>query len=230
MKYSTKDEMERLGFKIIKRVFLLFVVALFIFVIVQSARAEDDERDDDEHEDNWDFSDDFSDNTVVTDTSSNDKSVTKDRVYIYQTVPVEVIYLTNNTQNKTNSTIELNPEDYELSPEEKAILNMTVTYVNLTEYEDSDRDGIINRLDLYPGENDNDYIDSDSDGIVDAADKFPGTNDLDFEDSDQDGVIDSQDSNIGKQTDKDHDGIDDAYDTADNRPFFAKIAAIFGLN
>jgi hypothetical protein len=243
MEYKKNNEIKTLGFKLMKKVFLLSVIALFLFVIIQSAKAEDDdnERDDgNEHVRNWDFSDDFNERD---DESDSNNIITKEQapVYIYETDPVEqspnalTEDLTVDKDNTTsasysNERIELSSEDSDLTPEEKAVLNMTIPKLNLNDYEDSDNDGIINKNDRYPGENDKYYIDSDQDGIVDSLDKFPGKNDLDFEDSDNDGVIDSQDSNIGKKTDKDHDGIDDAYDPVDSRSFFAKFAAFFGID
>ena len=71
--------------------------------------------------------------------------------------------------------------------------------------------------------------DSDGDGISDYEDKYNGQNDLDFQDIDRDGVIDSHDSDLTKNTDMDHDGIDDLYDTKDDRPFLIKFLSFLKL-
>ena len=110
------------------------------------------------------------------------------------------------------------------------VVNITIPEINLSGYNDSDQDGVIDMYDKYPGQNDSLYTDSDGDGIVDAYDKYPGRNDSDYNDVDHDGVPDSRDSNIHKNTDKDHDGIDDAYDLKDDRPLMVRILSLFGMS
>lgn len=107
--------------------------------------------------------------------------------------------------------------------------DITIPEVNLSLYGDDDNDGVLNKDDQYPGQNDLQLRDSDGDGVSDYYDEFPGRNDKDYQDVDHDGVIDSQDSDLTKATDKDHDGIDDAYDDHDDRPFGVKVLSWLGI-
>jgi len=60
--------------------------------------------------------------------------------------------------------------------------NLTVNQtIDLTLFDDDDGDGVINKDDTYPGQNDALYIDSDGDGIVNFYDQYPGLDDKYFE-------------------------------------------------
>jgi hypothetical protein len=198
---------------------------------VEKEKADDSKEP--EEPDDWDFSHDFEEQPYtppqpINNSNSSNNSSTKinktkemEEEIIYEEVPVEELQLENISLNETFNE---SWNESNLTP-----INITIPELNLSGYNDSDHDGVVDKLDQYPGENDKLYTDSDGDGVVDAEDKYPGKNDLDYQDVDYDGVPDSRDSNIHKATDKDRDGIDDAYDLKDDRTFWVRMLSWLGL-
>jgi len=52
--------------------------------------------------------------------------------------------------------------------------------VNYSKYLDDDHDGVLNKDDKYPGQDDRLIVDSDGDGVVDFYDQYPGQNDTEM--------------------------------------------------
>lgn len=212
---GTKKEFLKTGIKI---VFTLLVVSMFALALTHVVKAEDDREDNEretqdresvsnrtitEHEDDkWDFSDDFEEKEippVVPPVINTTKAITpvkevekKERIVVEE-VPVEELQMEDINFNDTFN--ESWNETFNTTP-----INITIPELNLSAYDDSDNDGVVDKYDQYAGENDKLYIDSDEDGVVDAYDKYPGKNDSDYNDSDHDGIPDSKENNKHNQT------------------------------
>jgi len=212
---ETKKQFLKTGIKVL---FTLLVVSMFALALAHAVKAEDDreynERGDSEpsekesaneiseseHEDDdWDFSDDFEEKeipvVVPTVTKAPVDDVEEVERVIVEDIPVEELQIEdiilNETFNKTwNQTLNTTP------------INITIPELNLSAYDDSDNDGVVDKYDQYEGEDDKLYTDSDEDGIIDANDKYPGKNDLDYNDSDHDGIPDSRDDNKNNESNK----------------------------
>ena len=221
----------------------LLILALVLAVSAGTALAEDDEREGDSHEGG-------------APPAAPAPVVTTRIVEVQQTAPSQELldtldYLMNeltalrSQQGAQEDAVLSMAAEIQALRDYQSYQNATIAYMisrnsrmesqlgsslgNLTLFGDDDGDGVINRDDLYPGENDRMKVDSDGDGVVDFYDRFNGLNDLDFQDKDGDGVRDSQDSDITRDTDLDNDGIDDAYDTRDDRPLVTKLFYMLGL-
>lgn len=236
----------------IKILFAALVVSVFVFGTIRVVKAEDgenevedreDNREDtkdtethtedreddhkDESDDSWDLSHDFEESTQTR--TQNQNTVQKEDVPVkivkireIVEVPVEIPAVVYDDINYTNLNITTNASFQNET-------NITIPEVDLSAYDDYDGDDVINKNDIYPGQDDLLMLDSDNDTVVDRYDRYSGANDSDFEDKDHDGVIDSKDSDVGKMTDKDHDGIDDAYDKHDGRSFMIKALSMLGF-
>jgi hypothetical protein len=149
-------------------------------------------------------------NAVVTDKVDN-KDKLKDEIQIQEeTAQADNVPFDELSFNKSFDDI------WNRSRHPKPI-NITIPEVNLSNYNDSDHDGVIDKYDKYPGQNDKLYKDSDGDGVMDAYDKYPGKNDSDYTDSNNNGIPDSKE-NIGTVS---HNQV--------SRSFWMRILQLFGV-
>ncbi|PIN80086.1 hypothetical protein COV13_04150 [Candidatus Woesearchaeota archaeon CG10_big_fil_rev_8_21_14_0_10_32_9] len=167
MEKTTKKLTNVLDFigKTTKVLGVLFIVAVFVIISTQKTLADDDhDYGGSEHESN-NYDDDYG--SYSNHESDDDGWDFSDdfryepQVYdqvIQEEIPVPIIV---DPVNDTNLTV-----------------NQTI---NLALFDDDDGDGVINKNDLYPGQNDALYVDSDGDGIVDFYDQYPGLDDKYFE-------------------------------------------------
>ena len=214
-------------------IFAIFIITTLLLAAVATAvHAEDDEHEDDERGEREDDGEDDNDDRYNDDAyeDEDDESWWEFDDDFYQTAEQELIEVpvpqvpavSNGTGNSTSLTASLD-ETIAIPDEPAAYI------VDVTPFLDDDRDGVANKDDKHPGKDDMALQDSDGDGFDDRTDLFPGKDDREYMDEDRDGVIDSRDSDIGKATDNDHDGIDDKFDDKDDRSALAKILGWLGI-